>query len=770
MGTRERRIRSNESDRVLSELFLAAYEQIHGQGRAHVAMNGVALAAVGGYGRGELCPGSDLDILILHTQDLSGENLSSFVNAVLYPLWDGKTSGEDIPRSVDHSVRTLSQTRDAARADLKVAMGLLDIRLIAGDPALVADAQHSALDDWRKDSRRRLVELRTMLADRHERSGELAYLLEPDIKEARGGLRDIVALRAIAMTGALDVPLERISAAEASLSSIREALHIQSGRTKDRLLFQEQEKVAAVLGYANADQLMSEVAKSARAVDYLMQSTWHRLDHRGKDGLGRFLRRPRVTSVARGISVAHQEIVFDDGALSTEDPVLGLRAAAKAAQLGLRFSMESCVALADLLKDEANLLPNPWPREAREALVALIGAGYAMVPVWEALDQEEIISCWLPEWRTVRSLPQRNVLHRHTVDRHMVETAVHAAALTRSVHRPDLLLIAALFHDIGKGSHEDHSARGARLIEPLVRRMGFGDADVATLRLLVEHHLLLSATATRRDLHDPATIDSVLAVIPDLQTLELLHALSVADGEATGSGAWSKWKARLVSELVEKVRIAMSGSIVAPQPELTPEQRAFAEVGALRVEVFLREGHYAIEIIAPDRTGLLSIVAGVLNLARLDVRSARTKSHGVSAVMTWIVALDPNAPIPTATKIHSDLHAALIGEADLERRIQERVKSYSQLPSIPVPPAIVEAFDGASAECTVFEIRSHDQPGLLFRIGDAVARCRVDIRSAIVTTLGAEAIDTLYATEISGAALSKERAEEVARRLREALL
>lgn len=767
MGTRERRARSNESDRELSALFLAANEKM--QGGQNREISGIALAAVGGFGRGELCPGSDLDILILHSEYIAGEKLQNFVNALLYPIWDGKTSNAQMPRSVDHSVRTLTQTREAARTDLKVAMGLLDIRLICGDPQLVATVQHDALDDWRRDSRRRLGELRIMLATRHERAGELAYLLEPDLKEARGGLRDINALRAIAASGAIEIPLERISGPESSLTDIREALHLHSGRARDRLLFQEQDKVAAALGYADADELMGEVAQSARAVDYLMQSTWHRLAHRGKDGLGRILRRPRTTNVGRGISVSHQEVVIDSGSISKEDPVLGLRAAAKAAQLGLHLSMESCVLLAQSLKDGIGVLPNPWPREAREDLVALIGAGSAMVGVWEALDQEEIISAWLPEWRAVRSLPQRNVLHRHTVDRHMVETAVHAAALTRRVHRPDLLLIAALFHDIGKGHLEDHSVIGAKLIEPLARRIGFNEADVETLRLLVEHHLLLSATATRRDLHDPATIASVLACIPDPQTLELLHALSIADGEATGSAAWSNWKATLVSDLVERTRAAMSGSTVAPQPELTPEHRAFAEIGALRVEVLVRDSDYAIEIVAPDRPGLLSIVAGVLNLARLDVRSARTKSHGPSAVMKWIVSLDPNAPVPTAEKIHTDIHAALNGANDLGRRIQERAKSYSQLPSIPVPPPVVEAVIGASSECTVFEVRSHDQPGLLFRIGNAITSCRVDIRSAIVTTLGAEAIDTLYVTEIASGPLSDTRTQEVARRLREAL-
>jgi [protein-PII] uridylyltransferase len=755
--------RSNESDRQLTRLFLAANEKL--QGESGRTISGVALAAVGGYGRGELCPGSDLDILILHNGQFKADVLLAFVNAVLYPIWDGTTPSSAVPRSVDHSVRTRNETRVAARADLKVAMGLLDIRLICGDPTLVSAVQHNAIDDWRKDARQRLPELLTMLEHRHERTGELAFLLEPDLKEARGGLRDITALRAIAKTGTIFVALDRITRADLVLSNIREALHGQTGRFRDRLLFQEQDKVALALGYADADEMMSDVAQSARDVDYLLNLTWHRFTHRGKDGLGRILRHPRTTTVARDISVAHQEVVIDIDAPFGQDPLLGLRAAATAAQLGLPLSLDSCLLLSRSIKEGQAEIPNPWPRQAREDLVSLIGAGTAMVQVWEALDQEEIIIGWLPEWSSVRSLPQRNVMHRHTVDRHMVETAVHAAALTRRVHRPDLLLIAALFHDIGKGVAENHSNRGARLIEPLARRIGFSDSDVETLRILVQHHLLLSSTATRRDLDDPATIASVLANIPDLQTLELLHALSVADGEATGSGAWSDWKATLVAELVQRVRIAMSGTTVAQPPELDSEQRAYAEIGALRVNVQTRDSDYEIEIIAPDKPGLLSMVAGVLNLARLDVRSARTKSHGTSAVMKWIVTLDPNAPIPTAGKLHRDLDAALHGRIDLDKRIQERVRAYALLPSIPVPPPVVQVFHQASIDSTVFEVRSHDRPGLLFHIGDAITRCRVDIRSTVVTTLGAEAIDTLYVTEIAGGALTRERAEEVARRV-----
>ena len=752
MGTRERRARSNEGDLLLSSLFKesAANSQE------------VAIAAVGGFGRGELSPGSDLDIVIIHTGSLPDAELSELVNKILYPLWDKNVK-------IDHSVRTRSEMRSAANDDLKVAMGLLDIRLICGNSDLVAAVQVDALESWRKNAKRFLPQLEASLTERHQRMGELAYLLEPDLKEARGGLRDITALRAIATSSAISVPIGRISVAESTLANVREALHIASGRDKDKLFFQEQDKVAEILGFADADALMSEVAQAARSVDYLLDLTWYRLAHKGREGGSRIFKRDRSTPLSRDITVSNQEVVISSDADFSLDPVIGLRAAASAAQIGLPISMDSLEKLSTSLSGGVGLLPNPWPRDARENLITLIGAGSAMVQIFEALDQEEIIFHWIPEWKKVRSLPQRNVLHRHTVDRHMVETAVQAAALTRQVHRPDLLLFSALFHDIGKGTEEDHSERGERLIDPLARRIGFSDEDVEIIKLLVKHHLLLSATATRRDLDDPATISSVAEVIPDLQTLELLHALSIADGEATGRAAWTEWKASLVSDLVKRVELAITDNTVALQPELTDSQRAKADKGELSVSIEDRASIYSIEIVVPDKTGLLSTVAGVLNLLRLDVRSARTKSHGNSAVMEWLVIPDPHAPTLTEKVLHRELEEALRNKSSLTQRIEERIAAYAQLPTIPVPDPVVDIFADAATDATIIEVRSHDRPALLFGIGDSITKSNIDIRSAIVTTLGAEAIDTLYVTEIGGGPLSPARAEEVATRLRSAL-
>ena len=757
MSTRERRERSNESDRFLSQLFLAATQA---DGRS-ISGKEIALAAVGGYGRGELSPGSDLDIVFIHSGKVSPDNLKAFVNDVLYPLWDKK--------SVDHSVRTRSETREAAASDLRVATGLLDIRLIAGSADLVASVQLDALEFWRKNAKENLANLQKSLQVRHTRAGELAYLLEPDLKEARGGLRDIQALRAISLSAETAVPLEKISWAEGTLNNVRESLHIASGRGKDRLLFQEQDKVAKLLNYSDADAMMGDVARAARSVDYLLNYTWHALEHKGRDGFGRILKRPRITTVAKNVSASNREIVVDPFTSLEDDPVVGLRAAATAAQLGLPLSLDTCTELSENLKKGQGKLSTPWPREARELLISLIGAGEAMVGIFESLDQEEIIFEWIPEWMSVRSLPQRNALHRHTVDRHMVETAVHAAKLTRKVQRPDLLLFAALFHDIGKGAQEDHSVRGVRLIEPIAQRIGFDAKEIEILKNLVLHHLLLSSTATRRDLDDPATVQSIISVIPDVNTLELLHALSIADGEATGSAGWSDWKAALVNDLVQRVKRAMAGAQVAQQPEVSEEQIAQAEKGELRVTLEEHSSGYAIEVISPDKPGLLSTVAGVFNISRLDVKSARTKTLGNSAVMYWIVTPEPHAPEISATKLHDLIAAALLDSKDVEEKLIARAAAYASIPSIPVPDPEVEIFTDAATDATIIEVRSHDRPGLLFRIGAAITQSKIDIRSAIVTTLGAEAIDTLYVTELMGGPLTSERATEVASHLKQAL-
>ncbi len=751
MGTRERRDRSNKFDHELRVSFLECAEANLKKPKA------VSLTAVGGYGRGELSPGSDLDLLILHDGSEKSATLAEFVNAFLYPLWNAKVS-------LDHSVRTRIETRDMAQEDIRVALGLLDIRLIAGNAELAAAVAADAIEDWRKSQDKYLPKLRKSIQDREVRSGELAFLLEPDLKEARGGLRDINALRAIEMSGAVAVSLARVAESEALLSNVRDVLHGDSSKARDQLLLTEQDRVSAAMKYRDADALMLEVAKAARAVDYLMDLTWHRIDSLETKG---WFRKSKAQSIEKGLVILNSEVTIEKDYQIAKDPGIGLRAAATAAQRGLPLSIDACV----LLSENFSPLPSPWPKHALDDLVSLIGAGAPMIRVFEALDQDGLIEKWIPEWSHMRFLPQRNVLHRHTVDRHMLETAVHAAALTRTVNRPDILLVAALFHDIGKGfPGKDHSEYGEVLIRPLAQRLGFDEIDCEKIALLVREHLLLSAVATRRDLEDPATIQFVVEKIKEPETLQLLHALSISDGEATGKSGWSDWKAGLVSNLVYKCLAVMSGVKPASQPDLLPVGRITED---LTITILSNEDNredIEIEIIAKDQTGLLSAVAGLMTISRFNVRSAKTRTTDGVAVMRWIVELDTNAPMPTAEKLTDQLIKALSGELDLGRKIEERIDNYRRYPGIPTPPPVVFAANDLATNATIIEVRMHDRPGILFSVARAISRFGVDIKSAIVSTLGAEAFDTLYVTDLSGQPLTGERAQLLATKVENILI
>ena len=397
-----------------------------------------------------------------------------------------------------------------------------------------------------------------------------------------------------------------------------------------------------------------------------------------------------------------------------------------------------------------------------------------MIRVFEALDQDGLIEKWIPEWSHVRFLPQRNVLHRHTVDRHMLETAVHAANLTRTVTRPDLLLVSALFHDIGKVfPNKDHSEYGEELIRPLAKRLGFDAKDSEVIALLVREHLLLSAVATRRDLEDPATIAFVVEKIKDPEALQLLHALSISDGEATGKSAWSDWKAGLVANLVSKCLAAMAGIKPVSEPDLIPSGILTEEISIKMVnntDGQSAQENIEIEIIAQDQIGLLSAVAGLMTISRFNVRSAKTRTTNGIAVMRWIVELDANAQLPSAEKLTEQLKRALSGELDLGRKIEERIDNYRKYPGIPTPPPVVFAANDLATNATIIEVRMHDRPGILFSVTRAISRFGVDIKSAIVSTLGAEAFDTLYITDLEGQPLTGERAQLLATKVENILI
>lgn len=727
-------------------------------------VRGAALVAVGGYGRAELSPRSDLDLVLLHDGKAEPRALSALADRVWYPVWD-------LGLALDHSVRTPAEARKTAAEDLKVHLGLLDSRCVAGDAGLLAGLRTSVLADWRNQAAKRLPHLHALCRERAERSGELRFLLEPDLKEARGGLRDITALRAVAASWLADFPREGLDQARRRLLDARDALHLVTGRATDRLSLQEQDQVAERLGLLDADALLREVYEAARVVSYAGDVTWREV--------GRVLRaraaRPRLRGLlgtrgapaaaraplAEGVVESDGEAVLALAARPDRDPVLTLRFAAAAAQAGLPVSPPAVRRLAV----QAKPLPVPWPAEAREQLLTLLGAGEPTVAVWEALEAEGLIARLLPDWERVRCRPQRNPVHTWTVDRHLIETAVRASALTRRVGRPDLLLMAALLHDIGKGWPGDHSVAGETIARDVAARVGFDARDVSVLGSLVRHHLLLIDTATRRDLDDPATVRTVAEAVGSVGTLEVLHALTEADALATGPAAWSTWRGSLVADLVARVAAVLRGtSPAAGEPEIPSTEQERLAVEALRtgepvlaLHARQEEDAVGVELVVavPDQPGVLPAVAGVLALHRLTVRAADLRSLdlpdqlGEVLVLRWRVAAEYGA-LPEAARLRTDLVRALDGSLDVPAKLADREAAYPRRRGVVPPPPRVTVVADVSSLATVLEVRAPDAVGLLHRIGRALESGGVRVRSAHVSTLGANAVDTVYVTTPEG--------------------
>lgn len=705
---------------------------------------GLALLAVGGYGRGRLAPGSDLDLVLVY--DGKRKGIKVVADAIWYPVWD---SGMHL----DHSVRTPKEMRGMMDADIKVALGLLDARVVVGDIRLGEDVLRRATDMWDTRAGKWLPQLDGMTRARHARFGDLAFLLEPDLKEARGGTRDLELIHSLAKVAPVLSDLSGRVGLERSaelLTSVRVELQRPTGQSTNFLLLQDQDAVAGALGVEDADLLMARVADAARTIAWASDDAWRRIESwlagpRGRGGSGDRVLEP-------GIVLRDEEVALRAGVDPAVDPSLPLRLAAVSAELDRPISR---VAL-DRLASRSLGPEEVWPPAVLQALLRLLGAGPPLVGAVEALDQQRVWLRYLPEWGPVRNRPQRNAYHRFTVDRHLLETVARASSMQSSVSRPDLLLLGALLHDIGKGRGGDHTSIGIDLVGSLGPRLGLSAADVQLLQKLVRLHLLLPDVATRRDLSDPRTAQSVATAVGDQVTLELLAALTQADSLATGPAAWSPWKAGLVARLVAQVGAVLEGR---PAPDnrgamLGPEQLALlASVESSgRLELLADGGR--VTVASPDRPGLLAVVAGVLTLSGVNLRSATTMSDENSGMaMLRFEVIPAFDKLPDWDRVRSDVAAALEGRLDVDAQLARRDADYARYRRATTAylPSVEVLFDqDASDVATVVEVRAPDRGPVLYRVTHALTGCDVTITSALVSTLGAEAIDVFYVRGVGG--------------------
>lgn len=765
---------------------------------ASAGRKGIALVALGGYGRGELSPHSDVDLMVLHD---GARDVAPVSERLFYALWDEGFK-------VGHATRSVKHCLKLAREELEAETSFLRTRLVAGDARAYEDFAAGAIRQTRKRADRFFADVREMMRARHLAHGTATSQLEPNLKEGTGGLRDLHVLEWFDAVlegglGALVGPLDRaaLEAAAELLHRVRNHLHYLTDHPTDTLGFQHQIPTARFLRYADADEpaedrFMRELFAATRSVEHVVSTVTGELCARGS--------RARRTAADGPFAVEAGRVVLTGELDLAREPERAIELFCLGAPPGvealrwLERALDGSVAL-------------PWTDGVRRAFVRLLRTGDAHA--MEAADHARVIERLFPEWDRVRCRPQHNVYHRCTVDAHLYNTVAQIVALGHEtddplvrdvwgdLRDPEALLWAGLLHDVGKGTPGDHAVEGERIARDLLDRIGARDDRGDTVAWLVRHHLLLVEAATRRDLNEENFIVDVATRIGDAERAKALYLLSVADGRATGPTAWSAWKAALVAELFTKViHLIERGELITPdalglaqlrtgelREALTryPPVQAEAHITGMPRSYLLQfpttalirhfalmadpihdgdarfhvsrtdePGVYEYTLVARDRPGLFSKVSGVLALNGVSIVTAQgfTRRDGVAIeVFRCVGALEAAVDEERWQRITDDVRRALRGRLSLQLRLAEKRKAYAgrvRRGKREAPRVIADV--AASDFATVVEVHCGDRVGLLYDITSTLADLGCDISVAKIATYGEDVVDVFYVRDLDG--------------------
>lgn len=782
-GAQASRQRAADTDRALSDLL----RQALGEDPK------LALVAVGGYGRQELSPHSDIDLLFVHrglTKEISGATLRN----VLYPLWDAGFQ-------VGHAVATPKEAIERSDSDIHAATSLLSARLIAGSQEAfgeLIDRRDRSIGKNRKALVRRIIE---SIQERHRRADRAGWTLAPDIKNDIGGLRDGNSVTWLAaVVGSPSIP-EQIATAYDLLLAVREALHAEVARKTDRIRLDLQAPVASRLGITAddaSDVLMGAVHSAARTIEHVGTST---IDALSEGALGG----PRRSGSSRALD---DKVSLRDGRIYLSgqvDRLAVLNLARAVSETGKRLDPIATAAASEVL---AHTSAAEWEPGMLDTFVSVLKGPHCE----EALELLDHLSAWnalLPEWSNVRGRAQHDPYHRYTVDGHsfhavasirtFVEQDPAAAVALSEITEDRPLYLATLLHDIGKGSGEDHSVAGARMASAACKRMGLPHHEVAAVEALVRHHLLLSDTATRRDIDDGSVISSIASTVSDPNVLRSLYVLSGADGLATGRGSWNGWKASLVFALFRRVLVALGSGelpsrsdvdarlreleaydpVVAATAEpiltaLPPSYLAATSVEDIaddvrmlntppapgrvvtRIDPGFESGRSVVTVCFADRPGSLARTAGVLTLHRVGVLSAQAYTTEAGSALERFIVAEPEK-IDWA-KVDSDMSAAYSGRLALDARLEQKAQAYK--PKEPLEIS-VKVLPDESEHSTVVEVRAPDALGLLYALCTAISGMDINIHVAKIDTLGERVVDVFYLRSSDGAKLDDLQSTEL---------
>lgn len=777
-------------------------------------IEGIALVPVGGYGRMELFPFSDIDLLLLHEPSATSE-LDQITEAIFYPLWD---AGLD----VGHSVRTVDACTSFAEKDFFFQVALLDARFLAGSRKLYAKLQEEYTNKFVNGRRLEfLTEMVFHRQERHRRFGQHSYHLEPQIKESRGGLRDIQAmlwtarfvfglndLAAVKEAGLLnDLEYHNFDKARNYLIKIRNRLHYISGRNNDRLFFEHQEEIAKALKYKKSkgmlgvELFMRDVYQHMQIIstctDLFFEHTQEVVSHTANSS-GVLSRK-----IEEGLSFRKEHLYVSSAKQFSQKPSLLMKVFCQAAELQapIHYSTRKLITANLHLVDDSFRSSKPI---AKLFLKLIQQPG--CIPALEVMLESGFLAAYLPEFGNLKSLAQHDIYHVYTVDHHQIQTvaAMHEMSKTETdifatATNTQILFLAALLHDIGKGTGKDHSQEGAKLGGKIAQRFGLSESDTALLTFLIGNHLFMTEIAMHRDLEDDAMIKRCAAHIQSQNHLTLLYLLSIADAKATGPTVWNDWKSALLLEIYLKTGLYFDKSGRTPNDitdgikwikektialvgdhqsafidslssdylmSFTPEEicchiksRTGLKEGETRFIPTNKGNHTSLLLITQDRPELLSKICGVIALHNLKVLNAKifTWPDGTAVDSLDVISyLDNDVEGQNYQNFKDDLDLAINHRLGLEHRLNKKAISSLGFSSKLAPKQDVKvSFDNETSDTyTIIEVYAQDKAVLLYLITRTLSYYKISIYRAKIGNHLDQVLDVFYVLDHNGQKLT----------------
>ncbi len=797
------------------------------------------LVAVGGFGRGELHPHSDVDLLILVDSDVDEAPTNEAIASFVQLLWDAGFY-------LGHSVRTVAACVEEAEEDVATATSLMESRLLSGAPGIFARMQAAIAPEKMWDARTFFTAKREEQQARHARFNDTAYNLEPNIKEGPGGLRDIQmigwvakrhfgaqTLHGLVEHGFLtESECDDLQAGKRLLWRVRYALHLLAGRGEDRLLFDYQREIGRKFGFSDAEanlaveQFMQvyyrAVMQLERLNERLLQLFEEELLHPPED---------EALPLTDDFSVRHGFIELRDEATLIRRPAalmeLFLLLAREPELRGVRASTVRAI------RDHLDIIDDDFRNssEVNQLFLELLSQPRGVYTQLSRMNRYGVLAAYLPEFGNIVGRMQYDLFHVYTVDQHTLfvvrnlrrfaygkyrEEFPHTQQVFRRIEQPELLYLAALFHDIAKGREGDHSELGARDAAAFCERLDLEGIDRDLVCWLVEKHLIMSRTAQRKDLSDPATIQKFAAAVKTMRHLDHLYLLTVADIAATSPKLWNGWKNNLLWELYLSAGNALRRGLEHPVDRhtrirerrsrtlsrllrrgmpaaaigrlwdtlprhaflrLTANQLEWATAAVVEsdgaqdiIEVRSLPQHGVSEVLVcvPDHDGLFAAITSVFDEMRLNVLSARvlTSSDARSFDIFQVADREGRALIDAdAEVLKRRLATATKGGGSYQpvrRRMPRRLKHFSSEPVI----RFSSAERGAG---TQMEIECNDRPGLLSRIATAMADLGVQVHDARIATFGERVEDVFVISDRDQHGLDEQACKLLAQAIEERL-